>query len=239
MDFPLFFRSGGTVTSLMDIQNVNLSVERVSEKCQVNSSLVGGGGQSQNSKSTNQTIFLQHTTHQQHHHQFSTTNTKAPPLVPIQTGYSAQNNNTTTETSQPLNNNTSFFQQETLDMSQEDIQRTLSANMGQIVDTAVDMSYTHQPMSPSAEEVFGNLDAFDILGDLADDLDNLPQNGEKNTIVDINPEWAYSEVWISFFYVLINSWTSRMSVMNKLLEPRVLCLEDFNYYNIIVTSFPF
>jgi hypothetical protein len=172
----------------MDIQNVNLSVERVSEKCHLNSTLIGGGSQSTISKSTNQTLFLHHTTHQQHQHQFTT---KAPPHIPQQNGYSTQQPNTT-ETQQTVN---SFFQQETLDMSQEDIQRTLSANMGQIVDTAVDMSYSHQPMSPSAEEVFGNLDAFDILGDLAEDLEQLPHNGEKNTIVDINPEWAYSEVW--------------------------------------------
>lgn len=52
------------------------------------------------------------------------------------------------------------------------------------------------PMSPSADDVFVNLDAFDILADLSDDLDQQHPN-EKNTIVDINPEWAYSEVFIS------------------------------------------
>ena len=73
-------------------------------------------------------------------------------------------------------------------MSHEDIQRTLSANMGDGA-AAVDLV----PMSPSADDVFVNLDAFDILADLPDDLDQQNPN-EKNTIVDINPEWSYSEV---------------------------------------------
>lgn len=89
-----------------------------------------------------------------------------------------------------------FYQQETLDMSHEDIQQTLSANMGANIDTTGDL----EPMSPSADDVFVNLDAFDILADLSEDLDHHHDGGlmmgvgDKNTIVDINPEWAYSEV---------------------------------------------
>jgi len=175
------------VTSLMDIQNVNVSVERVSEKCHLNSAT----GQSSISKSTNSTVFLQHTTQQQ----FSTSSTTTKtPLQPG--GYAANANNNGNggmeaqqnqhhHHHQPVNGN--FYQQETLDMSDVDIQRTLQANMSQ--DPAVDL----EPMSPSVDEVFGNLDTFDILGDLADDLEHLP-HGERNAIVDINPEWAYSEV---------------------------------------------
>lgn len=90
----------------------------------------------------------------------------------------------------------------TLEMSHEDIQQTLSANMG-MGDSGGDL----EPMSPSADDVFVNLDvdAFDILADLSDDLDQSHHNGvlmgvvtEKTTIVDINPEWAYSEVSFSF-----------------------------------------
>ncbi|CAL8140636.1 unnamed protein product [Orchesella dallaii] len=86
-----------------------------------------------------------------------------------------------------------FYQQETLDMSHEDIQQTLTANMG-VVDTTGDL----EPMSPSADDVFVNLDAFDILADLSDDVEQHQDGGligslDKNTIVDINPEWAYSE----------------------------------------------
>lgn len=82
----------------------------------------------------------------------------------------------------------------TLEMSHEDIHQTLCANMGE---GGGDL----EPMSPSADDVFVNLDAFDILADLSDDLEQSHHNGglmgavtEKTTIVDINPEWAYSEV---------------------------------------------
>ncbi|XP_035709365.1 calmodulin-binding transcription activator 2 isoform X2 [Folsomia candida] len=93
----------------------------------------------------------------------------------------------------------------TLEMSHEDIQQTLSANMG-MGDSGGDL----EPMSPSADDVFVNLDvdAFDILADLSDDLDQSHHNGvlmgvvtEKTTIVDINPEWAYSEGGTKVFIV--------------------------------------
>jgi len=75
-----------------------------------------------------------------------------------------------------------------------------------IPDSTVDL----EPMSPSADDVFVNLDAFDILADLSDDMDQgthglIMGHGDKNTIVDINPEWAYSEVKLcSFFTCKVN-----------------------------------
>jgi hypothetical protein len=85
-----------------------------------------------------------------------------------------------------------FFETETLEMSGEEVQQTLSANMGA-------GGGELEPMSPSAEDVFVNLDAFDIpdhliLADLGDDFPPNHPHPPKPTLVDINPEWAYAEV---------------------------------------------
>ena len=145
------------------------------------------GSRSGSISNPNSTLFVQ----QQDAPGFQTTVRSSETGIGVkeQILYSATTTTTTSTDSQQAP--PAFFHQETLDMSHEDIQQTLSANM---IDSGADL----EPMSPSADDVFVNLDAFDILADLSEDFEQHTHNhglhADKSTIVDINPEWAYTEV---------------------------------------------
>ncbi|RLU27348.1 hypothetical protein DMN91_001149 [Ooceraea biroi] len=102
---------------------------------------------------------------------------------------------------------------ETLDLSQEDIQRTLSANM--VPPSPSPSPADNNMINPmdfidSSDDVLVNLDAFDVFGDLpelhdfeADQTKHEEQRGPENDvgchpgttvhIAEYSPEWSYTE----------------------------------------------
>lgn len=100
---------------------------------------------------------------------------------------------------------------ETLDLSQEDIQRTLSANMmppSPSPSPAEDHIINPMDFIDSPDDVLVNLDAFDVFGDLPELHDfeteqakaierrtDNDSNCHPNTahIAEYSPEWSYTE----------------------------------------------
>jgi len=102
---------------------------------------------------------------------------------------------------------------ETLDLSQEDIQRTLSANMvppSPSPSPADNSMINPMDFIDSSDDVLVNLDAFDVFGDLpelhdfeADQTKHEEQRGPENDvgchpgttvhIAEYSPEWSYTE----------------------------------------------
>ena len=104
---------------------------------------------------------------------------------------------------------------ETLDLSQEDIQRTLSANMVPPSPTPspADNSIIN-PMDfiDSPDDVLVNLDAFDVFGDLpelhdfeAEHNKTDERNAENDNvchpvhITEYSPDWSYTEGGVKVF----------------------------------------
>lgn len=113
---------------------------------------------------------------------------------------------------------------ETLDLSQEDIQRTLSANMmpSSPSPSPAD-NHVINPMDfiDSSDDVLVNLDAFDVFGDLPELHDfeteqiktenrNTSQNdnarppGATVHIAEYSPEWSYTEGGVKVNYGMID-----------------------------------
>lgn len=111
---------------------------------------------------------------------------------------------------------------ETLDLSQEDIQRTLSANMvpPSPSPSPADNSIIN-PMDfiDSPDDVLVNLDAFDVFGDLPElhdfdtsehckaeersgDNDNACHPGTTVHIAEYSPEWSYTEGGVKVLFPL-------------------------------------
>lgn len=99
----------------------------------------------------------------------------------------------------------SFTYNTTLDLSQEDIQQTLSANMpNQVKEVSMNAinfiencSNTHED-----DDTFVNLDAFDMLVELPVELDELETSSARNHLLSKNdnfnitefcPDWSYVE----------------------------------------------
>ncbi|KAL6423632.1 hypothetical protein ACFW04_010272 [Cataglyphis niger] len=102
---------------------------------------------------------------------------------------------------------------ETLDLSQEDIQKTLSANMvppSPSPSPADNSMINPMDFIDSSDDVLVNLDAFDVFGDLpelhdfeADQTKHEEQRGPENDvgchpgttvhIAEYSPEWSYTE----------------------------------------------
>lgn len=127
---------------------------------------------------------------------------------------------TTNTKDRELSDSLSFFN-ETLDLSQEDIQKTLIANMplrgldddsvlnqmdfmSNVCDVNGSTSHNHN----APDDVFVNLDAFDMLVELPDlefgennfsksgnqmSSQSTAGSGECLTISDYSPEWAYTD----------------------------------------------
>jgi calmodulin-binding transcription activator len=101
---------------------------------------------------------------------------------------------------------TSFTYNTTLDLSQEDIQQTLSANMpNQVKEVSMNAINFIEHCSNTTHEdddTFVNLDAFDMLVELPVELDELETTSSKNHLLSKNdnfnitefcPDWSYVE----------------------------------------------
>lgn len=106
---------------------------------------------------------------------------------------------------------------ETLDLSQEDIQRTLSANMVPPSPSPSPADNIINPMDfiDSPDDVLVNLDAFDVFGDLPElhdfesehtkteersENDNACHPGTTVHIAEYSPEWSYTEGGVKVLY---------------------------------------
>lgn len=141
-----------------------------------------------------------------------------------------------------LNDSLSFFN-ETLDLSQEDIQKTLIANMPlrgldddsvlnqmDFMNNVCDVNGNSNPNHSAPDDVFVNLDAFDMLVELPDleFVENSfskaasqisSQNagsGECLSISDYSPEWAYTDGGVKV--LVTGPWKSTTSSYTVLFD---------------------
>ncbi|KAL5286171.1 camt-1 family protein [Megaselia abdita] len=222
--------------------------------------VVSGGGVNNGSSTTTPTVALNLS--QMHNSgnelQSFMCQTPSQGSSPTSTGTTNSSNNynytqqqsTTTATSntkdRDLNDSLSFFN-ETLDLSQEDIQKTLIANMpirgldddsvlnqmdfmNNVCDVNGNTSHTHS----APDDVFVNLDAFDMLVELPDlefvensfakaanQISNQQNTGgggggECLSISDYSPEWAYTDGGVKV--LVTGPWKSTTSSYTVLFD---------------------
>ncbi|XP_033219330.1 calmodulin-binding transcription activator 1 isoform X3 [Belonocnema kinseyi] len=132
---------------------------------------------------------------------------------------------------------------ETLDLSQEDIQRTLSANMVPPSPSPSPADNIINPMDfiDSPDDVLVNLDAFDVFGDLPElhdfeaehtkteersENDNACHPGTAVHIAEYSPEWSYTEGGVKV--LVAGPWTGGSSSQSYSVlfdaEPVEACL---------------
>lgn len=141
-----------------------------------------------------------------------------------------------------LNDSLSFFN-ETLDLSQEDIQKTLIANMPlrgldddsvlnqmDFMSNVCDVNGSSNPNHNAPDDVFVNLDAFDMLVELPDlefvensfsksasQISNQNAgSGECLSISDYSPEWAYTDGGVKV--LVTGPWKSTTSSYTVLFD---------------------
>lgn len=149
-----------------------------------------------------------HHQHQHHlrHHQHNLFGCSSNQETSLNTVVTQHHQHMSDESGENKKEETSFTYNTTLDLSQEDIQQTLSANMpNQVKEVSMNAinfiehcSNTHED-----DDTFVNLDAFDMLVELPVELDELEATSNRNhsllskndnfNITEFCPDWSYVE----------------------------------------------